>query len=252
MRHLTLALVLAGCSLGSAGATTPTGDLLLADGQSWPGRLLLRQGDQTRVLLTRSEPVDDQTVPRVRSVAVLDDGRIVFCSGLDRRLMELTESGERELIQGGYIARQLRTSHDGKLYWSGLETPPDGAPLPDGFLYSWDPRSGEQRTVLTFSQGDVGHDWWGAFDFLDERIIVGTLNYPTRLYDLSVSPPVLVATLPISAKAFRFAADGAVWACDGEGRLIRIPDLAHAETQEVVIDRAEPFVDFVWRNPATQ
>lgn len=234
---------------GWALATTPGAaqDLLLADGAGWPGRILGSTSGATQALFVRSLEPGEGLVPRIQSLTVLPDGRTVFCSGLDRHLREWTPSGERPLQHGGYLARQVRTGDDGLLYWSGLETPRDGAPLPDGFIYSWNPASDEFRTVLTFSQEVVGRDWWGAFDVRGGRIYAGTLRDRTRIYDVTDSAPApLVAELPISATAFRFAADGALWASDGQGQLYRFPDLARPGAFQVVLHSPEPFVDFAW------
>ena len=217
---------------------------LLADGKAWPGKLLRAHDGQTVVEFARGNSNSDQVVPRVQSITRLADGRLVFCSGLDRKLFELTATGERELKEGGYLARQVRTDTDGTLYLSGLETPRDGNPLPDGFIYSWSPKSGETKTVMTFSQGDVGHDWWGAFDVHDGKFYVGTNAGQTRIFDVSASPVKQVATLPIAATAFRFDTDSSLLACDGKGKLFRFRDLAHPEKSEIVLTSETPFVDF--------
>ncbi len=154
-----------------------------------------------------------------------------------------------KLQTGGYLARQVRTDLGGTLYWSGLETPRDNNPLPDGFIYSWNPKTGEAKTVMTFSQGDVGNDWWGAFDVRDGRIFVGTIKDQTRIYDVTASPVQLVATLPISATAFRFGPDGSLLACDGKGKLYRFAELAHPDKSEVVLTSDTPFVDFAPKSP---
>jgi hypothetical protein len=221
-------------------------DLLLADGEAWPGRLLLHRGDSLQTLLVRPDAPAEDAVPRVQSVTTLADGRIVFCSGLDRHLFVLGADGERLWHHGGYLARCVRTDTDGTLYWSGLETPRDGAPLPDGFIYAWDAAAEAPRTVLTFSQGDVGHEWWGAFDVRDGRVYVGTLSGQTRIYDVTEVPLRHVATLPLAARAFRFAADGSLCACDGQGRLYRFADWQRAAAGDLVLESSTPFVDFAF------
>lgn len=219
-------------------------EFLLADGQSWPGRLLHADHGALATLHARGAVHAVETVPRLQSLTRLRDGRVVFCSGLDRTLMLLAPGGEQVFQHGGYLARKVRTGSDGLLYWSGLETPQDGNPLPDGFIYSWDPSTNQQRTVLTFSQADVGHDWWGDFDVHDGRVIVGTLRGQTALYDVTASPVRHLCTLPMSAAAFRFANDGSLWACDGRGTLRRFADLSHPEQFEDRLNSPVPFVDF--------
>lgn len=234
--------------LGTAAATALGEEWYLADGRSWPGRVMSQSPSGTAVeFFSRGARPEDGLIPRVQSVTTLSDGRVVFCSGLDRSILTGSRRGERTLHHGGYLARQVRTDAEGRLYWSGLETPRDGQPLPDGFIYRWDPASGDFATLLTFSQGDVGHDWWGAFDVREGRVIVGTLTNRTRLYDVSVSPVRLFGTLPISATAFRFGHDGALYACDGQGTLYRFPDLRELDRSEVVLRSPVPFVDFVQR-----
>jgi hypothetical protein len=186
----------------------------------------------------------NDAVPRVQSVTTLPSGQVIFCSSLDRSLFELSGGGEREFHHGGYLARQVRTDTDGTLCWSGLETPQASNPLPDGFIYAWDATAGRPRTVLTFSQQDVGRDWWGAFTVREGRVYVGTLRDRTRIYELVDSVPRHVATLPFSAPAFRFAADGSLYACDGRGTLYRFADLRDTERSEVVLRSPTAFVDF--------
>lgn len=228
----------------ACGASATADDFLLADGKSWPGVLLHSADGNLSTLLVRGATHAVETYPRLQSVTRLRDGRVVFCSGLDRALMLLTPTGEQVFQHGGYLARKVRTGSDGLLYWSGLETPQDKNPLPDGFIYSWNPATDETRTVLTFSQGDVGHDWWGDFDVTEGRVIVGTLRGRTALYDVSTSPVRQLCTLPMAVDAFRFAGDGSLWACDGQGALFRFPDLARPEAFEVKLHSSVPFADF--------
>jgi hypothetical protein len=220
-------------------------EFYLADGRSWPGAILAANERGERVIAARDSRLPQELVPRVQSLTMLADGRIVFCSGLDRSLIELLPRGERVLQQGGYLARQVRTDRDGTLYWSGLETPINNNPLPDGFIYKLD-AAGNSQTVLTFSQGDVGRDWWGAFDVVEGRVFVGTLRNRTAIYDVSVSPVQHVCTLPIAATAFRFARDGSIYACDGRGNLYRFGDRTNTERYETVLSSRTPFVDFAF------
>lgn len=238
-RALALAVLWSCLPLGANAS-----EYFLADGNSWPGRLILSQGRTDNTLHQRPRALTDSDVPRLQSVTTLPGGRTVFCSGLDRSVFELAGRGETRLHYGGPLVRQVRTDTDGSLYWSGLETPLDNNPLPDGFIYVWDPARREPRALLTFSQGDLGHDWWGAFDVRDGRIYAGTLRNRTTIYDVSASPVHRVTTLPISATAFRFAADGSLFFCDGRGTLYRIADLNHPEEYEIVLRSPTPFVDF--------
>ena len=153
-----LAGVVMGCVGAASGGLMGAEEFILADGGAWPGRILRGDERGERVVAVRDGRLEEGLVPRVRSVTTLADGRIVFCSGLDRSLIELLPRGERVLQHGGYLARQVRTDRNGTLYWSGLETPLGGNPLPDGFIYKLDAR-GVTHTVMTFSQGDVGRDW---------------------------------------------------------------------------------------------
>lgn len=243
--HRSLFQVFLGvsCLCGLAGAAAGD-EFWLADGATWPGRLLTHQGGRTLSTWTRPAHLANDAVPRVQSVTTLPSGQVIFCSGLDRSLFERTPGGEREFHHGGYLARQVRTDTDGTLYWSGLETPREGNPLPDGFIYAWDAAARAPRTVLTFSQEQVGRDWWGAFAVRDGRVYVGTLRDRTRLYELVDSIPRHVTTLPFAAPAFRFAADGSLYACDGRGTLYRFADWRNPERSEVVLRSPTPFVDF--------
>lgn len=235
-------LVVLALSAGAAGAADT---YYLADGQAWPGRLLAWHDGSAEAFFVRSEALPEEDQPKLRSVTALPDGGWAYCSGLDRSIYVLHE-GEERLHYGGWLVRQVRSGDDGRLYWSGLETPLDNNPLPDGFLCSLDLATGEVRTELTFSQLDVQRDWWGAFDIHDGQLIVGTLHEPTALYNVSVSPPQLVTTLPLGAAAFRFAADGSLWACDGQGRLLRFANPRRPEQGELILQSDAPFTDFAW------
>jgi len=239
LRFGILGVVLAG-SVSSASAD----DFLVADGKAWPGKLLVLRGNRTETYLDRTAALPEGAITRVQSVTALPNGRIVFCSGLDRYLMEAQPAGERVFQHGGYLARQVRADRNGQVYWSGLETPRDGAPLPDGFIYTWDSTRNETRTVLTFSQGDVGRDWWGAFDVRDGRIYVATLRDKSRIYEIVNSVPRRVAELPFSVTAIRFDQDGSLCACDGQGGLYRFPDLTDPAHYTEVARSRTPFVDF--------
>ncbi len=220
-------------------------DFFLADGQSWPGRILQARSTDVSAFFERSLTQPDGRIPKIRSITQLRDGRTVFCSGLDRSIMELTPGGERILHHGGYLARQVRTDSNGDLYWSGLETPIDGNPLPDGFIYKLDAATGQVHTLMTFSQGNLANDWWGAFDVRQGRVFVATLKQPSSIYEIIESMPRKLTTLPIGITAFRFQPDGSLLASDGRGKLIRFRDLSHPDTNELLLDSPVPFVDFV-------
>jgi hypothetical protein len=224
-------------------ATARSENFLLAEGRAWPGRVWLARSGVVEPFYLRGRVAGDD-VPRVQSLSVLRPGNVVFCSGLDRSLLQITPMGERRLHDGGYLARQVRVSPDGTVFFSGLETPHEGQRLPDGFIYSLNPTTGELRTLLTFSQGDVGRDWWGAFDIHGGEVYVGTLASPSRIYVIRASLPRHVTTLNFSATAFRFSADGSLLACNGQGQLFRIANLDRPEQVETVLDVSTPFVDF--------
>ncbi len=231
--------------------TTPTAnsraqDILLANPNSFPGELLKTSGELLLPLHVHVRPIQlaDRAVPKLRSVTRLPNGRMFFASGLDQMVFELTPTGERrETIAWGQV-RQVRSDRAGSLYFSCLLTPQNGEPLPDGFIYSRDLAKGENRAVLTFSQGDVGRDWWGAFDVHGDHIYVGTMQGKTKIYDVSVVPPRLVATLPLSATAFRFDDQGGLFACDGGKKLWHFTDLSRPDETGVSCDLESPLIDF--------
>ncbi len=238
--------LLAGCLLELGIPLASAEEFILADGRAWPGRIISANEVGERVLATRDTRQPQELIPRVQSLTTLADGRIIFCSGLDRSLMELLPRGERVFQHGGYLARQVRTDRDGALYWSGLETPIENNPLPDGFIYKLND-DGTSQAVLTFSQADVGKDWWGAFDVVEGRVFVGTLRGRTAIYDVSVSPVQHVVTLPIAVTAFRFGRDGSLYGCDGAGKIYRWADRTQPERYETVLRSTTAFVDFAIR-----
>lgn len=231
----------------ASSAMAARGEWFLAEGKPWPGKIAVEHAGRVETVHVRPEAQLDDDVPRVQSVDALAGGALFFCSGLDRSVFEFVSGGESRVHRGGGLIRQVRTDNDGTLYWSGLETPIDRNPLPDGFIYRWDAARRGPETVLTFSQGDVGKDWWGAFAVRDGRIYVGTLRDRTRIYDVSESPVRQVCELPFSAPAFRFGADGALYACDGAGKLYRFPNRDNMNEHEVVLETVVPFVDFCAR-----
>jgi hypothetical protein len=246
MRSLALAFGLAFSLLTTSAAQA--NEYLLADGQAWPGQIITWRDGRPSPTYLRPQQVGDD-IPRIQSLTRLTDGRLIFASGLDRSVMQIEAGRERRLHHGGGLVRQVRTDADGALYWSGLETPRDGNPLPDGFIYRLRPDTNETETLLTFSQGDVGHDWWGAFDVRDGKVHVGTLQNRTRIYDVSESPVRLVCELPIAATAFRFGPGGCLYACDGQGVLYRFDDLSRPNDFQEVLRSPTPFADFLVESP---
>lgn len=241
--RLFLGSLLACCLFAICVPFASAEEFILADGRAWPGRILSASDRGERALAVRDTRLPQELIPRVQSVTTLADGRIIFCSGLDRSLLELLPRGERVFQHGGYLARQVRTDRDGTLYWSGLETPLENNPLPDGFIYKLN-ADGTSQAVLTFSQGDVGKDWWGAFDVVEGRVFVGTLRGKTSIYDVSVSPVQHVVTLPFAVTAFRFGRDGSLYGCDGGGKIYRWADRTQPERYETVLRSTTAFVDF--------
>ncbi len=233
-------------SLASTVPGVQGADFFLADGAAWPGVILVDRDGRTETLHVRSDAQADDDVPRVQSLSALPGGELFFCSGLDRSVFRLDGRNEVRLSRGGGLTRQVRNDTNGDLYWSGVETPIDSNPLPDGFIYRWDAARRSVETMLTFSQGDVGHDWWGAFDVRDGQVYVGTLRDKTRIYNVSESPVRFVCELPFSASAFRFGADGALYASDGRGKLYRFPNRDDVNDHEVVLESATPFADFAF------
>ena len=219
-------------------------DFLFADGSSWPGRIFSIESTDAVTRWQRAAVTSDRVIPRVQSLTQLPDGSLAFCSGLDRSVFVVDSSGESELHHGGGLVRQVRTDSNGDLYWSGLETPIDGNPLPDGFIYRKRTDNGQIETVLTFSQELVHRDWWGAFDVHEGRVFVATLSTPSKIYQLENSIPKLIATLPISARSFRFESPTDLLATDGAGRLYRFSDLSRPEIFQVITDSPVRFVDF--------
>ena len=218
-------------------------DYLLAEAAAWPGKVWMSRNGELSLLHERPTPLADDLVPRVQSLTRLPSGEIAFCSGLDRTVLGLNRGSERRLHHGGGLVRQVRMDREGRVYWSGLETPLENNPLPDGFIYRLDPASGEAETLMTFSQQDVGSDWWGAFDVHQGKIYVGTLRDQTSIYDVSVSPVKRVCQLPFAATAFRLRAGG-LYACDGKGHLFHVPDLSRPDEYSPVLDLTLQFVDF--------
>lgn len=222
-------------------------EVLIADGNAWPGRILSQNRSSTSVFWERSVPGSDRWVPKVQSLAQTPDGRIIFCSGLDRSVWELYAGRERELHFGGGLVRQVRVDTNGDIFWSGLETPIDNNPLPDGFLYRMRHGTNNVETLLTFSQDLVGRDWWGAFDVRQGEVFVATRSLPTRIYRLVNSIPELVVTLPTELASFRIIDGQQFLVSNGNDRLLRFRDIASPQTSELVVQTPGRFVDFTVR-----
>ncbi len=226
------------------GSSAEAQNFLVVDQDAFPGKLISIQGSNTSIFWQRGA-VNDRLVPKIQSLTSLSDGSIAFVSGLDRSIVHLGPGGEREFHQGGYLARQVRTDDHGDLYWSGLETPQDNNPLPDGFIYRHRASDGQVETLLTFSQSNVDHDWWGAFDVRGGQVYVATAKSPAKIYRVESSIPRLIATVPFPVSSFRFETDDSILAADGHGRIYRIADLQQPQNFEVVVDRTFPIVDFL-------
>lgn len=237
LSRLVAILILSGCTRLWAQ------DFLVVDQSLQPGALLSLRGQNTTQYWRRGMTTD-RLVPKICSFAQLSDGSIAFCSGLDRSIMLLRNTGESELHHSGYLARQVRADSNGDLYWSGLETPQNNNPLPDGFIYRRRASSGQVETLLTFSQELVGKDWWGAFDVRDGNVYVATLRAPASIYRLENSIPVHLATVNCGISSMRVESDMSVLISDGEGRIFRVP-LQSAQNLELIVQREFLISDFL-------
>lgn len=241
-RLVALCLSLLAFSIcGSAKAT----DWWISTGSADPGKILLVKDGKELDYYTHRKPPHADMVSKVYTLSRDAEGKLLFASGLDRFLLEASRAKASLVKDGGYTLRRVRRGKDDEIFWSGLETPRDDQPLPDGFIYSMNRKTGTSKTVMTFSQGDVSKDWWGAFDVHDDKIYAATLNSPSKVYDITkISPTTLVATLPIRVLSIRFSKDGVLHACDGEGKLYRFPDLTAPEKFEVLYESKTKFTDF--------
>ncbi|MBX3423997.1 MAG: hypothetical protein KF752_20765 [Pirellulaceae bacterium] len=219
-------------------------DFLLADQAAWPGQILAIRGDRLEPIWQRGQSSDERLVSKIQSLTPAPDGGLIFCSGLDRSVMQWNNGGESELHYGGSVVRQVRTDTNGDVYWSGLETPLDSNPLPDGYIHRRHHATGQVETLLTFSQELVEKDWWGAFDVRQGIVYVATLRAPSKLYRIENSIPKLLVTLPIPVSAFRLGSSNSVLASDGVGKLYRFADLSRPEEFEVIWSGRQPIVDF--------
>lgn len=222
-------------------------NFLVVDQNAWPGKFVSIRGASSSIYWQRGA-VNDSLVPKIRSLTPLPDGSIAFVSGLDRSILALRTNGEIELHQGGYLARQVRTDSNGDLYWSGLETPQENNPLPDGFIYRRKASTGQVETLLTFSQELVRRDWWGSFDVRNGQVYVATLKSPSTIYRLENSIPKPIATIASNISSFRLESDNSVVAADGAGGIFRVPDLQQPERIEFVVHREFPIADFLQVN----
>lgn len=245
--RLLLASILSVIVFVDLGTGCLAEEFLLVDQSAWPGKLLATRGENIESLWQRGASVDQRDVPKIQSLTILPDGGLAFCSGLDRSVILLRNGRESQLHHGGSLVRQVRTDINGDLYWSGLETPIDSNPIPDGYIHRRSHETGQVETLITFSQELVGKDWWGALDVRGEVVFVATLKSPARLYRLENSIPKLIANLPIAVSAFRFESDNAILATDGTGKIYRFSDLSHPAEFQVVWSGQQRFVDFAKR-----
>lgn len=240
-RLLSLAAVL---FFGLNSSLVSAQNFLVVDQSAWPGKFITLRGTSTTNYWQRGA-VNDRIIPRIRSLTNMPDGSIAFCSGLDRSIMVLGPAGEQELHHGGYLARQVRTDTNGDLFWSGVETPQNSNPLPDGFIYRRKATTGQVETLLTFSQSNTDHDWWGAFDVRGGQVYVATMKSPAKLYRIADSIPQHIATFSFPISSFRIIGPTAILAADGQGRIYRVDDWQEPERADVVAQREFAISDFL-------
>lgn len=248
--RLLLASILSVIGFVDLGAKCLAEEFLLVDQSAWPGKLLATRGENVETIWQREASVDQRDVPKIQSLTNLPDGGLAFCSGLDRSVILLRNGRESQLHHGGSLVRQVRTDTNGDLFWSGLETPIDSNPLPDGYIHRRRHQTGQVETLITFSQELVGKDWWGALDVRDGVVYVATLKSPARIYRLENSIPKLITSLPIAISAFRFEAENTILATDGTGKIYRFSDWSRPESFEVLWSGQQRFVDFAKRPQA--
>lgn len=164
-------------------------NLILADQNAQPGVVLSSNDRHELNEIHRRGPrvATDHpgAVAKIQSVAVTKDGTVFFASGLDGFIFQL--SGGRETLvhtHRGQV-RHLALGASGEtLFFSVLATPTDGAAIEDGQIFELDLRTGTAGLFTNVRQSEVERGWWGAFAMQGDKLYLGTIGKPSRIYEV--------------------------------------------------------------------
>jgi outer membrane protein assembly factor BamB len=239
-------------TLVSIGGRATAEDFYLADGNLFPGQLLLSGAGGVERLIHRREAVANRAYPKaamkLAQVAVGPGGKIYFASGLDGYVMHLLD-GRNEIASfefDGQIRDLACADNDHTVYFSVVPTPQNGEPLADGKIYRRDLWAGQPSEVATIRQAEVGGNWWGTFAIRDGVYYLTTFENPSRIYKLASTTPELVAELPFKINGLAASADGNFYFTDGSDKVYRTADFHSVETalrgEHQFTDAASPAV----------
>lgn len=205
------------------------GDLYLADGGAFPGKLWSttdRVGELIHARAGQADPAFPAAAMKLGHVAVTHAGEIYYASGLDGYVMHLLD-GKHEIAVfefPGQIRDVACTAEPHTVYFSVVPTPKDNEPLADGEIYRRDLWEGQPTLVATVRQADVGGAWWGNFTVRNDAVYLSTFEKRSRLYRLADGQPVPV--FPANQLEIRgLATTGPEFlVADGSSRIYRTPD----------------------------
>lgn len=188
MRNLALLFGLVALSVATT-RTASAENLILADQNANQGVILAAEGGHELNELHHRGPrvaADHPgAVAKVQSVAVAKDGTVFFASGLDGHIFQLRNGRETLVHTHRGQIRDVALGASGEtLFFSVLATPADGAALGDGQIFELDLRTGTAGLFTKVRQSDVEQGWWGAFALQGERLYLGTIGKPSRIYEV--------------------------------------------------------------------
>ena len=186
---LTSFLVLAAAVRGASAET-----LFLADQNAQPGVLLSADGGHQLGETYRRGPrvhLDNPgAVNKLQCVAAARDGSVFFASGLDGFIFQLRNRRETLVHSHRGQVRDLAVSPGGEtLFFSVVATPQDGGSLEDGQIFELDLRTGTAGLFANIRQRDVEHGWWGVFALAGNKLYLGTIGKPSRIYEVVEDVP---------------------------------------------------------------
>jgi hypothetical protein len=181
-------------ALAAAAQNATAETLFLADQNAQPGVVLAAEGGHQLSEVFRRGPrvhLDNPgVVNKIQSVAVAKDGSLYFASGIDGFIFQLR--GRRETLVHSHRGqvRDLALGPTGdSLFFSIVATPRDGGDLEDGQIFELDLRSGTAGLFTNVRQRDVEQGWWGAFALQGEKLFLGTIGKPSRIYHVVEDVP---------------------------------------------------------------
>lgn len=175
-------------------------ELYLCEANAFPGKLLVsRDGRSVEGLYRRppaANPAYPHAVMKAAQITLDANGKIFFCSGLDKYVFHLMPGGHEIAVleTEGQVRDVAGSDEEQVVYYSVLDTPQSAAPLGDGVIYRRNLGEGRPHVIATIRQADIGGNWWGGFTVANGDVYLFTHEPNSRVFRWNGVGPQLIGT----------------------------------------------------------